>query len=165
MGTTRRNFVKLAVGALATCEGLPLLAEQAGQSPEQALPDLTYRSRYLRVQLAPTQPNFLAFSVDSLGQNKLDGNVMLPLPASNSHYHVSRTKDVIEYRRDPSDPAPAWRFTFSELSIVIHAFHPTKNPYEPIVLDFDASATHATLLGLVSDEGAIRLPEIGRAHV
>jgi hypothetical protein len=153
--TNRREFVKLAAGAIAVA---PALVARAEFAPDAA--DLAYKSRFLRVQLAPDQPNFIAFSVDSLGQGKLDGNVMLPLPEAAFRYHVSRQGDVIEYRRYENDTKPAWSFVFSESAIVIRAVTAPSNTAEPIVLGFDPAATHSTLLGSVTDDGSIRLPAL-----
>lgn len=160
METTRRHFVKLAAGAVAAPKSLPLRIAKADSVATTNGLNLEYSSKFFHVQLAQDQPSFVAFSVDSLGQNKLDGNVMLPLPAPGLHYHVTRAGDTVEYRLNPSDQKPAWSFTFSETGVVIRAATTANHPAEPVVLGFDPSTTHSTLLGMVTDEGMIRLPAV-----
>ena len=119
--------------------------------------DLEYRSPFLRVDMAADQPAFRTFAVDSLGKNKLDVNVMLPLAAAGSHYEASRNGQTIGYRQT-GESTPAWSFSFSEQSLVIHSHYSSKNPPESLVLNFDPKGSHATLLGLFTDEGEVRLP-------
>ena len=121
--------------------------------------DLEYRSPFFQVEMAADQPNFRSLAVDSLGKNKLDVNVMLPLAANQSRYEASRNGQTIEYRQ-AGESAPAWTFTFSQQSLVIRSNYSAKNPPHDLVLNFDPKGSHATLLGLFSDEGAIRLPAL-----
>jgi len=157
--TTRREFVKLATAAFAAAE--PLSAStQSGTSSAPSGVDLTFASKFYRVELSADQPTFVSFSVDSLGHGKLEANVMLPPAAAFLKYHVSRQVNDIEYRRNPSDAKPAWSFAFTEDAIIIRATAPADNIAEPVVLTFDPTSTHSTLLGLVTDEGNIRLPAL-----
>jgi hypothetical protein len=121
--------------------------------------DLAYRSPFLAVQMAADQPNFTALSVDSLGKGKLAVNAMLPLSAS-SRYNVSRNGEMIEYRLPGASGAPAWSFTFNERGMVIHSSYSANNTPQPLVLSFDPIVTHATLLGLLNDQGQMRLPAL-----
>jgi hypothetical protein len=121
--------------------------------------ELRYRSSFLQVEMSADQPNFRNLSVDSLGKSKLDVNVMLPLPASGAHYEASRHGQTIEYR-EAGDSTPVWTFTFSEQGIVVHSNYSAKASAQALVLSFDPKGSHATLLGLFTDEGAIRLPAL-----
>jgi len=158
--TTRRQFVKLAAGVLAAAEASSINADAISSSSITNEINLKYASKYFRVELSQNEPTFLSLSVDSLGQNKLDGNVMLPLRAPGLHYHVSRAGDTVEYRLHDADAKPAWRFTFSETGMVIRSVTTDGNPAEPVVLGFDAAAAHPTLLGMVTDEGDVKLPAV-----
>lgn len=160
MTTTRREFVRLATSAIAACDGLAVYAERGASRAGTSSPDLRFTSKFYRVELSPNQPTFLSFSVDSLGKGLLDTNFMLPPPPSALSYHVSRHGDVVEYRRGGTDEKPAWSFSFSEKEIVIRASSPADNLAEPILLGFDPTNTHSTLLGIVTDEGNIRLPAL-----
>jgi len=151
--------MKLA-GAVAASGGQPLQARKVSQAVQTASPNLDYRSKFFKVQLAPDRPNFISLSVDSLGTNKLDVNVMLPLPEIGARYHVSRQGDVFEYRVRAEDEKAAWSLAFSENAIVLRSVTSGNRPGEPIVLGFDPANTHPTLLGMVTDEGDIRLPAL-----
>jgi hypothetical protein len=121
--------------------------------------DLNYRSSFFRVEMAADQPNFRSLAVDSLGKNKLGVNVMLPLVPEPARYEASRHGQTIEYRQS-GESLPAWTFTFSEQSLVIRSNYSGKNPPQDLVLNFDPKGSHATLLGLFSDDGQIRLPAL-----
>lgn len=152
--------MKLAAGVLAAAEASSINADAISSSSITNEINLKYASKYFRVELSQNEPTFLSLSVDSLGQNKLDGNVMLPLRAPGLHYHVSRAGDTVEYRLHDADAKPAWRFTFSETGMVIRSVTTDGNPAEPVVLGFDAAAAHPTLLGMVTDEGDVKLPAV-----
>ncbi len=121
--------------------------------------DLNYRSPFLRAEMAADRPNFRSLAVDSLGKNKLNVNVMLPLATNEPAFQVLRNGETIEYRH-PGDSIPAWTFTFSDQSFVIRSNYSAKNPEQDLTLAFDPKASHATVLGLLNDEGAVRLPAL-----
>ena len=121
--------------------------------------DLTYRSPFFRVEMAPDQPNFRTLAVDSLGKSKLDVNVMLPLATNEPAFQALRNGQTIEYRR-PGNSIPAWTFTFNDQSFVIRSNYSAKTATQDLTLAFDPKGSHATLLGLFTDEGAIRLPAL-----
>jgi hypothetical protein len=157
--TTRREFVKLVAAAVTAADTIPSRT-QARVAPASTNANLNFASKFYRVQLSANEPAFVFFSVDSLGHGKLDTNVMLPPFSSKLRYHVSRRADVVEYRRNESDETPAWTIAFTEKEIVIHAFAHADNIAEPVVLAFDPTKTYSTLLGLITDEGNIRLPAL-----
>jgi len=160
MKTTRREFARLAAGALTVANTGGLRADVPNDTATAPSLNLNFQSRYFRVELSPDQPNFVSLSVDSLGKRQLDANVMLPAPHANFRYHISRHGELVEYRRSISDERAAWSFEFSENSIRIRATAPADNVAEPVILNFDPAATHSTLLGRVTDEGNILLPGI-----
>ena len=160
MATTRRDFVRLAAAALVAAESAPLPAESIDSRDPADAVNLKFASAFYGVELAPDRPTFLSFSVDSLGKRQLETNVMLPPAGSSLRYHVSRRTDRIEYRHNEKDEQPAWSFAFTAKEIVIRAAAPADNIAEPVVLNLDPSNTHSTLLGMVTDEGNIRLPAL-----
>ncbi len=131
----------------------------SGLSTDAIAQNLTYRSRFLQVEMAPDQPNFRTLSVDSLGKNKLGVNVMLPLAVPTSQYSVLRNGDAIEYRM-AAEGIPVWSFTFAERTMIIHSHFSASSPSQSLVLNFDPKGSHATLLGLFTDEGEIHLPAL-----
>ena len=108
MGSTRREFVRLAAGAAAV-PGLRQLAAQTDQPASETAvsrSDLEFRSPLLRVQMAANQPGFLALTLDSLGKSKLDDNVMLPLDKPAPTWKASRENQTITYALADADNAP-----------------------------------------------------------
>jgi len=85
---------------------------------------------------------------------------MLPSPADRMRYHVARVGNTVEYRINPTDQKPAWSFTFTDTAIAIRSVTTDGNRPEPVILDFDAAASHPTLLGMVTDEGNVKLPAV-----
>jgi alpha-L-rhamnosidase-like protein len=137
---------------------LPLLWMLAATSGAQ---DLEYGSNFLRVQMAADQPNFQSFSVDSLGKSKLGLNVMLPLAEPGRKYKVSRDGNTIEYRVAGAGGKPAaWSFLFNERGLVIRSSYSKKDSPQALILNFDPGRSHATLLGLLNDQGEMRLPAL-----
>jgi hypothetical protein len=121
---------------------------------------MEYRSRFLRVQMAADQPNISLLSVDSLGQDRLAGNVMQPLPPAGQAYRATHNSTAVEYRLPETTGDPAWSFNFAESGIVIRSAYSASSRPQALVLNFDPFVSHATLLGLFDDEGAISLPAL-----
>ena len=57
-----------------------------------------YQSAFMRVELAAHQPNFVALSVDSLGQKKLSKNPLRPPEEEATKYEIAHVGPKIEYR-------------------------------------------------------------------
>jgi len=128
----------------------------AGQEPGQ------YQSAFLRVEFAPHQPAFVVLAVDSLGKSKLSVSSLRPLPASRDHYALSHTGSKFEYRLvgAPAAAPPAWTFEFSARSLHLHSAYTAENPPPALVLNFNPHINHATLLGMMNDDGSVRLPAL-----
>jgi hypothetical protein len=161
MASTRRDFVKLAA-VVAACPGLKRLSAETTQTPTESgerLPIHEFCTATYRVQMAANQPGMVTFDVDSLGRNKLDGNIMLPLSNPSHRYSVSREHQTITYRLTEEQDGPAWIFEFGERGFVIRSTPSPKLTLQPLVLNFTLDS-HATLLGLFSAVGTIHLPAL-----
>ena len=143
---------------MAVAESLPAKAKNLPSDQHKL--DLTFQSKFYKVELSQTQATFVSFAVDSLGQNKLDENVMLPAPTDGMKHHVARLGDTVEYRMKNTDLKPAGSFSFHETEIVIRTVATDGNLPGPVHLGFDAAAAHPTLLGMVTDEGDVKLPAV-----
>jgi hypothetical protein len=134
-------------------------ATVAATPPENTL---QYQSAFMHVELASDQPALVSLAVDSLGKNKLSVNPLRhPAPAETT-YEVRRAGAAFEYRRSGALPGtpPAWTFDFSERQIHLRSHFAGGDPPPPLVLNFDSRINHATLLGLINDDGSVRLPAI-----
>lgn len=131
----------------------------AAQDPASAP---RYQSAFMRVELAAHQPNFAALAVDSLGQKKLSTNPLRPPAATQNRYEITHVGPKIEYRPagSPSSEPPAWTFEFSRKEIHLTSLYSRENPPRPIVLNINANIVPATLLGLMNNDGDVRLPAL-----
>ena len=158
MGSTRREFVKLAAAA-AAAPGLQRLGAQTRTESGGSFPNLVFRTPMYRVEMAADQPGFVAFAVDSLGTDKLDENMMLPLAKASQRYEVHREHQAITYSLAEKKDGPVWTFNFGEQGFVIRSTPSPSLSLQPLVLTFTLDS-HATLLGLFSTFGTIRFPAI-----
>ena len=141
---------------------IPLFIVFTSFAGEQPGPSPKYQSAFVRVELAPHQPALLALAVDSLGKNKLSVNPLrLPTP-SGDHYALHQAGSRFEYRRvgAPAGMPPAWTFEFSTRSMHLHSSYSEANPPPSLVLNFNPHLNHATLLGMMNEDGSVRLPAL-----
>jgi hypothetical protein len=123
---------------------------------------LHYQSPFMRVELAQDQPAFVALAVDSLGKNKLSVSPLRPLARPGREYELSRNGSRFEYRPvgAPSGALPVWTFEFSARRMHLHSSYSGENPPPSLTLNFNPHVNHATLLGLINDDGSVRLPAL-----
>lgn len=161
MGSTRREFVKLAA-AVAAGPSLQRLGAETVRGEvglAGSRPNLEFRTAKFRVEMAEDQPGFVAFAVDSLGTEKLNGNMMLPLGKPSQSYKVYREHQTIIYRLADTEDSPVWIFQFSKRGFVIRSRSSPNHLLQPLILSF-ALDSHATLLGLFSEFGTVHLPAL-----
>jgi len=120
------------------------------------------QSAFMRVELALDQPAFTVLSVDSLGTHKLAKNPLRAPAKPEKSYEVRRLGRKFEYRPAgaPNGAPPAWAFELSAQQILLHSCYSKEAPPPPLVLNFDAGINHATLLGLINEDGSVRLPAL-----
>lgn len=124
---------------------------------------IQYKSAFMRVEPAKDQPAFVALAVDSLGKNKLGTNLIRHDPKTSPvKFGMSRRGRTTEYRfaGASSTAPPAWSFEFSPKQICLRSYYSDGNVPPPLVLDFDPEVNHATLLGLMYDNGQVNLPAL-----
>ena len=121
-----------------------------------------FQSAFLRVELAMDQPAFTVLAVDSLGTNKLAQNPLRPPAKLDKPYEMRHVGRKFEYRPAgaPAGTPPAWNFELSAQQIHLYSSYSQASPPPPLVLNFDAGVTHATLLGLINEDGSVRLPAV-----
>jgi hypothetical protein len=75
---------------------------------------------------------------------------------------MRRAGSVVEYRPQgaPANSSPAWTFELSAKQIRLRSSYSLANPPPPLVLNFNSFVNHATLLGLMNDDGSVRLPAL-----
>jgi hypothetical protein len=122
----------------------------------------SYDSDFLNIQLTDDQPGFVAISVDSLGRHKLLPSPLCAPAPSITKYEFHRSGDRVEYRVAGASPkaAPAWSFELSARTIRLHSSYSPQNQLPSLLLNFNPHVNRATLLGLINDDGSVRLPAI-----
>lgn len=159
----RRDFLKTAG---VTAAGA-LLAQAGGAIGfcEDAAKELGYSSASLELQLAANSPEFLSLTVDGLGKGRRGANIV----ASNGTargYHASSvtTGDVrrVEYQMAGAsqDAPPPWTLEFSGSRMVITSRWSVDFVTAPMVLNFDLSQVHSTVLGVFRKDGLLALPAL-----
>jgi hypothetical protein len=123
---------------------------------------LQYQSPFMRVELAPDQPAFVALTVDSLGKNKLSANPLRPPAKAETRYQARQLGTTFEYlpAATLAETAPLWTFQFSPRRIHLRSQFSAANPPPPFVLNFNPHLNHATLLGLINEDGSVPLPAL-----
>ena len=118
--------------------------------------------RFPAPRIAPHQPAFVVLAVDSLGKSKLSVSSLRPVPPSGDHYALSHTGLKFEYRLvgAPAVAPPAWTFECSARSLHLHSAYTEAKPPPALVLNFNPHINHATLLGMMNDDGSVRLPAL-----
>ena len=120
-----------------------------------------FQSPFMRVELAPDQPALTVLTVDSLGTKKLTKNPLRPPVKPDKRYEVRYVGRKFEYRsKGEPTSAPVWSFEFSERQIRLHSSYSQGNPPSPLVLNFNTFVNHATLLGLMNEDGSVHLPAL-----
>ncbi|MHB8972359.1 MAG: alpha-L-rhamnosidase-related protein [Pirellulaceae bacterium] len=135
----------------------------ASQAGEQA--PATYRSQFMEVAVSLEQPALTSLSIDALGQAKFTQNaVRPPKPGGQADVAVNALPDGldVEYRGTGTGASvePSWRITATDRTIRLTSRWSEADPPKPIVLEFEPSRCHATLLGTSRDDGSINLPAI-----
>ncbi len=117
------------------------------------------QSSLMRVELALDQPALTVLAVDSLGTRKLAKNPLRTQGKLAKSYELRRVGPRFEYRPAdaPAAAPPAWTFEFSTQQIHLCSSYSKESPAPPLVLNFDAGINHATLLGLINEDGSVRL--------
>jgi hypothetical protein len=140
---------------LAILLSVASVAAQTAKTPR-------YQSAYLRVELAPDQPAFAAFSLDSLGKGKLSVSPLRPPKPVESTYQLKRDGSTFEYRASSAliKSPSLWTFEFSARHIHLRSNFAAGSVPPSLVLNFDPYLNHATLLGIINEDSSVRLPAL-----
>ena len=136
-------------------------------APLTALPavEADFQSKHLAVGLSRTAPTFRVFSVDSLGEGKLDQNPVL----ADTHDVAGLELAGQTYQLNGK---PIWRVEWSDKMLRLRSDHTAGVEAPPFALTFNQKANHATLLGLMkpgerqmSLPCVLHLPDMGTLRI
>jgi hypothetical protein len=129
-----------------------------------AAPDgADFKSDFYAVAFKTSLPEFTGFSVDSLGRGNLFLNVVHTAGPTNGPFHLdSASHGHFSYvaNSDDSKNVPVWEIDLTKKELTLCSRHVEGSPSPPFTLTMDQKKNHATLLGLMNEDGSIQLPAI-----
>jgi hypothetical protein len=146
----RRDFLTvLGASAAMLISRHRLAAEIAGDENEA----LGFASNSMELQLSGSAPEFLSLNVDGLAKGKRGANILNANRAESGYTASSSTVGGVhrvEYRvaAASSDSPAAWIFEFSGNRITLTSQWSAEYEPAPLVLHFNLSQVHTTVLGL-----------------
>ena len=110
-----------------------------------------YSSGFYKIQLSDSLPFIKYFSVDGLGKNQLDNNIIgwksLQSDGEFELRKISGTEVKIVKKGKPSEVH--WSLKFEDQQFTVTSFHSGDSAANFLDFRFDKNKNHATLLGLM----------------
>ncbi len=132
----------------------------AGAAAANNAPD--FKSDYLAVSFERSAPSFTVFSVDSLGQGKVGGNVAFSArPAAGPFVLQTKDRNHFSYAPQTADRAGEriWEMALTEKSLTLQSHYVEGQAAAPFALAINQKKNHATLLGMIAPgERRVALP-------
>lgn len=159
----RRDFLRTAG---ITAAGA-FLAQAGGaiEFHEDTTEGLRFSSASLELQLSASAPELLSFNIDGLGKGRRGPSIVAANGAGRGYQASSSTVgDVrrVEYHVSgvSQDAPPPWTFEFSGNRVAITSQWSADRVPAPMVLDFDLSQVHSTVLGLFRKDALLTVPAL-----
>jgi hypothetical protein len=128
----------------------------------QKVQHFEYVSKFYKIQLSDNPPFVKYFSVDALGNSKLEHNPILWKQSVDSGkyelHKISNTKVGI-YKKGSTGKA-IWVFDFEEKKFSILSNYKQDNPSDGLDFRFSKPENHTTLLGVMVGKQKTRLPAV-----
>ena len=143
-----------------TCVWLSLLLCCARAEAENGA---DFKSDFYAVAFDRSSPAFTWLAVDSIGRGKLSVNAARTAGRTNGPFAwQSGEKGGFCYAVNAPDkkPAPVWEINPTEKEMTLSSRFVQGAPSQPFTLTIDQKRNHATLLGHITQNGAIELPAI-----
>jgi len=127
---------------------------------------LRVKSGYLNVKFSLSHPALLFLGVDSLGNGRVEKDVLSPDAGTRTPYLVARDVTLsgarLGYSQGPAPYAaePDWTLEATERAIRFASHWSAAGKPETLTLSFDTHRCYSTLLGLFDANGAIALPAV-----
>ena len=150
--------------ALVAFTAVLLLAPLAATNASAATPD--YQSKHVAISLSPLRPAFTCFALDSLGQGRVQQDLVLTATNTIAMPGLKLT-DQFTYSLNEH---PLWRVKCGENTLTLSSDFVPGAP--AFLLEFKQKANHATLLGLMRPGErrmklpcVLHLPDMGSARI
>ena len=144
--------------AWAVLLGLLFLAGGAGGQTKA-----DFASSFYAVAFDPSSPAFTFMSVDSLGRRQLSLSPVIPSALANGPFALERLNSSrfrYIFHGPGGNSAPSWEIELSERTMTLRSRYVSGAPSLPWTVAIDQQRNHATLLGLMSQDGSIKLPAL-----
>jgi len=163
MAPIGKAFAEAIMNFNTSSQSAPVSVAKEDVKVVESATGLRVTSSYLDVVLSRKAPAFDSLGVDSLGSRKDLKNLLRASANQPTPYEVRRDgeKGKLEYRRSglPAGAAPTWTIEVTGREIRLESKFSKEAQGEPLVLDFDNTRCHATLLGVMKD-GSVTLPAV-----
>lgn len=121
-----------------------------------------YSSDFYMIQLADTFPFVKYFSVDALGNSKLEHNPVQWKPSPGTgEYELHKISDSrVDIYRKGTSGLPLWRFEFDKNKFTLTSNYLKEKTAKGLDLRFGKKKNHTTLLGVMVKKNETRLPAL-----
>jgi len=120
-----------------------------------------YESGFYKIQLIDSVPFISYFSVDALGQGKLDHNSVLWQAADSGEYELRKiSESEVKIFSKKGTGKTEWLLKFEEKRFSVVSYYTNDQAKQNFDLRFDKNKNHATLLGIMTGRGKTKLPAI-----
>ena len=121
-----------------------------------------YSSDFYKIQLCDTFPFVKCFSVDGLGNSRLENNPVQwrPSPDVGEYQLYEDAGSQADILKRGTPGRPCWRFEFDEKKLTIISYFRKGNSARNLVLRFGKKQNHTTLLGVMIRKNETRLPAL-----
>ncbi|HEY1787566.1 MAG TPA: family 20 glycosylhydrolase [Verrucomicrobiae bacterium] len=119
------------------------------------------RNNFIDAKVALDYPGFTGLSVDNIGKEHFP-LVKCEPPADVRPTSATQVGSRVEYRKPDASNSqpPRWSIEVDSNGIVLQSHWSADDPPEPLELNLDNRVCHPTLLGLMENNGSIRLPAL-----
>jgi hypothetical protein len=117
---------------------------------------------YIDANISLDYPGFTGLSVDGLGKEHFPLVDIKPPAKPWRPVNAERKGSRVEYRSPGAASAepPRWAIDVETNQILVESHWSAADPPEPLVVDIHNHSCYATLLGLMNQDGSVRLPAI-----
>jgi len=153
----------MALPRVAICLPLSLLLFCLCAGRADAADGLDFKSGFYAVAFDRSSPAFTWFSVDSLGGGNLSVNAAGAAGRTNGLFDLeSGAHGRFSYvaNQPVKKYMPVWEIDLTEKGMTLGSRYRGQTSSPPFTLTIDQRKNHATLLGLVNQDGSVELPAL-----
>ncbi|MCX6253643.1 MAG: hypothetical protein NTV31_04110, partial [Bacteroidia bacterium] len=141
---------------------LPIVVMLISLACTHTVKSFEYASKFYRIQLADTAPFVKCFSVDALGNSKLEHNTIQWKKSQEAgEYELHKVSDSqVEIYKKGARGKAEWDFKFDEKKFTITSNYREDIAVKDLDFRFGKNKNHSTLLGVMAGKKKTRLPAV-----